>query len=105
MTPALTDEAEVRLVIPPQARAITLVLRRRRFPAGWDAEAIRRAYEVDACPASYLREVEAVFLGDDEDPHGLARVARVLVLGTEPVRGALGPAKEEHDAERETEGG
>jgi hypothetical protein len=36
-------------------------------------------YEGHTCPTNYLRDVQKVYLGDDDDPHGLFRFVRSFV--------------------------
>jgi hypothetical protein len=80
------DEGEriaVILEIPPQSEPIRFKLIKRQYsPGDWDAERERYLYEEHTCPGNWLGGVD-VYLGDEPDPHGLARFVEARSLTAE----------------------
>lgn len=63
----------VKLEIPPQTHPITLVVQGVRFEAKEDVSHTRYYYEEHTCPTNYFRDVLEIYLGNERDPHGLAK--------------------------------
>lgn len=73
----------VILEIPPQAEPIRFkLIKRKHSPADWEPERERYLYEEHTCPGNWLGGVD-VYLGEEPDPHGLARFVEARPLTAE----------------------
>lgn len=70
----------VTLEIPPQSESIFFKVRATRYEQTITPkieEQNRYFYEEHTCPTNWLGDVEEIKIGDDTDPHGLARFVAV----------------------------
>lgn len=67
----------VRLEIPPQTETIVIFTEGSRWENAMTGESVggndEYFYEEHTCPSNYFRGTIAVHLGEDSDPHGLAK--------------------------------
>lgn len=79
----------VILELPPQTEPVCFKLRTSRVDRALDEEADVYFYEEHTCPTNWLRHVDEVSIGDDDDPHGLWKHVRTYDVEVEtPDRGA-----------------
>jgi hypothetical protein len=66
----------VTLVLPPQKEPVVFVLHDHKMEESDRDEAMEQAryfYEEHTCPTNWMRNVEEIRIGDNDDPHGLFR--------------------------------
>jgi ribosomal protein S27AE len=102
----MTDECKTRelieLEIPPQQHSIHMLLvhERRTSTREPDADHAREYYyEEHTCPINWINRVVHVALGDDQDPHGIAKYVRHIGdfksdAGVREFVDSIGDAKE-----------
>jgi len=110
MTQNRKIEQVVQLEIPPQTKPITLYVKGQRFsdqPDPWSQDPplsnLEYYYEEHTCPINYLHHALEVRLGDDADPHGLARFVDVQECAQGADVKKIAELTAEEDAEKERE--
>jgi hypothetical protein len=66
----------VILELPPQTEPIRFKVKAMRIDRELDESADQYFYEEHTCPTNWLRRVEEVSIGEDDDPHGLFKHVR-----------------------------
>ncbi len=93
----------VTLEMPPQALPVRITFRGFRYYEGSESsiaeadDGLRFLYEEHSCPVNWLRNLKEVFLGDEEDPHGLFKFVSAQPW-TDECSSQLEPPEERRDS-------
>ena len=63
----------VLLEIPPQSKSIFLKIKAESYGRDIESDNLRFFYEEHTCPINYFRSCTEIKIGDNDDPHGLAK--------------------------------
>lgn len=73
----------VILELPPQTEPVRFKVRASRVDRELDESVDVYFYEEHTCPTNWLRRVEEVSVGEDDDPHGLFKHVRTYDVEAE----------------------
>jgi hypothetical protein len=78
----------VILVLPPQTEPVRFKVKHFRFTPEIDENRARYFFEEHTCAVNWLRDVEEVSIGTDDDPHGLWKLDAIYDADASASKGA-----------------